>query len=281
MRVTLWGTRGSLPAVGPETMRYGGNTSCVEVRGSDGTLLVLDAGSGIRRLGTTLGPEVSRFHLLLTHLHMDHILGLGFFQPLYDAEAEVHIWGPPSTTLGLQERLTRYLSPPLFPVRLRDLPCQLTLHDVPFTSFGVGDLEVMANLVCHPGPTLGYRVVEGNTSVAYLPDHEPALGADGIPTDARWLSGHELAVGVNLLIHDAQYSEPEYADHVGWGHSSVLQALKFAGAAQVERLVTFHHDPWHDDAALDELLAEARRDFDATFEVVPGTEGASFQLSEK
>ncbi|MCH8111391.1 MAG: hypothetical protein IH905_05470 [Proteobacteria bacterium] len=159
--------------------------------------------------------------------------------------------------MDLQERLTRYLSPPLFPVRLRDLPCQLTLHDVPLGSFRVGELEVIADLVCHPGPTLGYRIVEGKTSVAYLPDHEPALGSDGMPTDPRWLSGHELALGVNLLIHDAQYSEPEYADHVGWGHSSVLQALKFADAAQVERLVTFHHDPWHDDDTI--VFANADR----------------------
>jgi phosphoribosyl 1,2-cyclic phosphodiesterase len=280
MRVTLWGTRGSLPAAGPETVRYGGNTSCVEVRGSDGTVLILDAGSGIRRLGTTHRPAGSRFHVLLTHLHMDHIQGLGFFQPLYDAAAEVHVWGPASTTLDLQERLARYLSPPLFPVRLRDLPCQLTLHDVPLGSFRVGDLEVTADLVSHQGPTLGYRIVEGTTSVAYLPDHDPALGSDCISADPRWLSGHELALGVNLLIHDAQYSEPEYADHVGWGHSSVIHAVKFAEAAQVQRLVTFHHDPWHDDAALDELLVEARESSNGGFELVAGTEGATFELTE-
>jgi phosphoribosyl 1,2-cyclic phosphodiesterase len=131
MRITLWGTRGSLASPVPETVRYGGNTACVEVRGADGTLLVLDAGTGIRRLGASVGSDVRRVDILLTHLHMDHIQGLGFFKPLEQPGQEVHIWGPPSTTLDLRDRLARYLSPPLFPVRLRDLPCRLTLHHVP------------------------------------------------------------------------------------------------------------------------------------------------------
>src|SRR4051812_17969573 len=124
MKVTLWGTRGSLPTPGMETSRYGGNTSCVEVRGSDGTVLVLDAGTGIRRLGGLLMNEVKRVDLLLTHLHMDHIQGLGFFAPLHNPDADVHIWGPASTTLSLGVRLARYLSPPLFPIRLNELPCK-------------------------------------------------------------------------------------------------------------------------------------------------------------
>src|SRR5882724_473073 len=136
MHVMLWGTRGSVAAPGPETARYGGNTSCVEVRGSDGTVLVLDAGTGIRRLGPSL-VSLKRLDLLLTHLHMDHIQGLGFFSPLYDSGVEVHIWGPASTTADLRTRLMRYLSPPLFPVHLRDLPCQLSLHEVP-----CGEVEV-------------------------------------------------------------------------------------------------------------------------------------------
>ncbi len=123
MKVTLWGTRGSLAAPGPETIRYGGNTSCVEVRGDRDGLLVLDAGTGIQRLGATVRGSVGRIDLLLTHLHMDHIQGLGFFEPLYESAREIHIWGPPSPTLDLRTRLARYLSPPLFPIRLRDLPC--------------------------------------------------------------------------------------------------------------------------------------------------------------
>jgi phosphoribosyl 1,2-cyclic phosphodiesterase len=278
VKVTLWGTRGSLAAPGPETIGYGGNTSCVEVRGADGTVLVLDAGTGIRRLGPVLGPETGRVDLLLTHLHMDHIQGLGFFRPLDQPGQEVHIWGPPSTTLDLGTRLGRYLSPPLFPVRLRELPCRLTLHDVPLDRFEIGGLKITADLVCHPGPTVGYRITEAGRSIAYLPDHEPALGVRRFPRAPDWTSGVDLATGVDLLIHDAQYSAAEYPERVGWGHSSLPQAIGFAALARVKQLVTFHHDPGHDDLFLDRLMAQVRRSSEIPFELVPGTEGATFHL---
>jgi phosphoribosyl 1,2-cyclic phosphodiesterase len=281
MRVTLWGTRGSLAAPGLETVRYGGNTSCVEVRGDDGSLVVLDAGTGIRRLGASVGPEVTRIDVLLTHLHMDHIQGLGFFEPLLRPGQEVHIWGPPSTTLDLRSRLARYLSPPLFPVRLRDLPCRLMLHDVPLGYFQLGSLHITTALVVHPGPTVGYRITEDGASLAYLPDHEPALGIDHFPGAPDWTSGFELAAGVDLLIHDAQYSETEYLTHVGWGHSALSHAIAFATKTQVKRLVPFHHDPGHGDELLDLLFAEARRASELAFDLIPGTEGASFQLGRQ
>lgn len=276
MRVTLWGTRGSLAAAGPETVRYGGNTSCLEVQGEDGTLLVLDAGTGIRRLGAAVGA-VRHIDLLLTHLHMDHLQGLGFFAPIYRPGLEVHIWGPPSTTQNLQARLARYLSPPLFPVRLRELPCRLTLHDVPLGLFRVGGLEVRADLVCHPGPTVGYRISEGKVSVAYIPDHEPALGAPYFPQEPEWTSGHSLATGADLLIHDTQYTDEEYLLYVGWGHSAISHTLAFARLAGVGRLVTFHHNPGHSDDDLDRLVGNARRT-DPPFELIPGREGLTLKL---
>ena len=278
MKVTLWGTRGSLPNAGPETVRYGGNTSCVEVRGDDGTLLVLDAGTGIRRLGSALNGDCQRIDILLTHLHMDHIQGLGFFDPLYTPGKEIHIWGPPSTTMDLRSRLARYLSPPLFPVRIRDLPTHPTMHDVEPGVFEIGCFKVAADFVCHPGPTFGYRVMENGSALAYLPDHEPALCADAVGREPEWTSGFALAAGADTLIHDAQYSVAEYPDHVGWGHSSIEQTICFAKAAGVRRLVTFHHDPAHDDHALDQIVEEAYASCEPSCYLVPGTEGFTVEV---
>lgn len=280
MKVTLWGTRGSLASPGPETNRYGGNTSCVEVRAADGTVLVLDAGTGIRRLGDAIVDEIERVDVLLTHLHMDHIQGLGFFEPLFRPAIEVHIWGPSSTTLDLRARLGRYLSPPLFPVRLRDLPCRPTLHDVvELGTFRIGPFSVRAELVCHPGPTVGYRIEADGGSLAYLPDHEPALGAAEFPGgDLDYVPGLGLDEGVNLLIHDAMFTTEEYPRYVGWGHSSIPHALAFAEAARVRQLLTFHHDPGHSDEQLDRLFDEATSS-PLPFELLRGVEGASFDVS--
>jgi phosphoribosyl 1,2-cyclic phosphodiesterase len=279
MKVTLWGTRGSLASPGPETNRYGGNTSCVEVRAADGTVLVLDAGTGVRRLGDEIVDEIQRVDLLLTHLHMDHIQGLGFFEPLFRPAVEMHIWGPSSTTLDLRDRLSRYLSPPLFPVRLRDLPRHPTLHDVvQIGTFEVGPFTIHAELVCHPGPTVGYRIEENGASLAYLPDHEPALGLADFPGDPDYVPGLGLADGVDLLIHDAMFTAEEYPRYVGWGHCSLDQALAFAEAARVRRFVTFHHDPSHDDEHLDCLFEEATSS-PLPFQLLRGVEGATFDIS--
>ncbi len=277
--MTLWGTRGSLASPGPENLRYGGNTACVEVRGHDGTLLVLDAGTGIRRLGGAVEPGLKRLDILLTHLHLDHIQGLGFFEPLYRPDLEVHIWGPPSTTLDLGTRLSRYFSTQLFPVRLGDLPSRPRLHDLPLERFEIGGLMITADLVCHPGPTVGYRIAENSTTVAYLPDHEPALGVADLPADRDWVSGLDLAAGAELLIHDAQYTDAEYLEHIGWGHSSMSHTLAFASAAGAKRLVTFHHDPAHSDATLDRLVKEACQSARWPFELLAGTEGTTLQLA--
>lgn len=259
MKVTFWGTRGSLPTPGQATATHGGNTSCVELRPSTGGVVVLDAGTGIVPLGRTLGDE-SRIDVLLTHLHLDHILGLGFFAPLFDEGAEVHLWGPSSTTLDLKRRLTRYLSPPLFPVALRDLACDLHLHDVPLgRPVELPTATFEAALVCHPGPTVGYRVTsDDGSTVAYLSDHEPALGSRDFPTPPRWTSGSDLAAGVDLLIHDAQYTDEEYGERVGWGHSSLAHAVAFADLVAARRLAAFHHDPTHDDDFLWTFLLDVR-----------------------
>jgi len=280
MVLTLWGTRGSLATPGPATARYGGNTSCVGVRGDDGTVLVLDAGTGIRGLGKTVDASVRRVNILLTHLHMDHIQGLGFFAPLFREDLEVRIFGPVSSHAGLRERLMRYLSPPLFPVSLRELPCTITLHEVPCGEFDIGEFRVTSALVCHPGPTVGYRIADGNGKVlTYLPDHEPALGASTFPSLPReWTSGGSLAAEADLLIHDSQYRADEYQRHVGWGHSSLTQALDFAALVDARHFVSFHHDPGHTDADIDRQMEEALAEAKPAFRVTAGLEGSSFAL---
>jgi phosphoribosyl 1,2-cyclic phosphodiesterase len=277
MRIELWGTRGSIASAGPDTVKYGGNTACVEVEGRDGTIAILDAGTGVRRVGDTY-REPRRLDILLTHLHMDHIQGLGFFGPFFAKDFEIHVWGPPSATLDLRTRLTRYLSPPLFPVRLRDVAAHLELHDVPMGEFQIGGLTVSSAMVIHPGPTVGYRISDGDATIAYMPDHELALSTDGRVVSREWTSGYGLAANVDLLLHDAQYTAEEYEERVGWGHSRIEDAVGLAQMASVKRLVTFHHDPAHDDAELDEMLANARDLAGESLGVLAGCEGAVFEI---
>jgi phosphoribosyl 1,2-cyclic phosphodiesterase len=259
VRVRVWGARGSLASPGPDTIRYGGNTSCVEVRGADGTLVVLDAGTGIRPLGVRLRDEhPGAIHILLTHLHVDHLEGLGIFAPIWSEGAEIHVWGPSSPVSSLGERVARYFSPPLFPVNLADVPAHVTLHDAPEDSWKIGGLTVTSAPILHAGPTVGYRLDEGDRAVAYLTDHEPALGADLETAAEEWISGHGLAFGADLLIHDCQYTDEEYPDHIGWGHSSAGQVAVFAERAKVDRLWLFHHDPLRTDDEVDRMVARVR-----------------------
>jgi ribonuclease BN (tRNA processing enzyme) len=218
--------------------------------------LILDAGTGIKRLGDGLDPR-GELHVLLTHLHLDHVEGLRFFAPLWHRGAQVHIWGPPSPVYSLGERIARAFSPPLFPVDLGDIPAEITFHDVPDDAWELEGIRILAVPVSHPGSTVGYRLEHGGRSLAFIPDHEPVLGVDLADLEPEWISGHALADGADVLMHDSQYSEDEYADRVGWGHSSVVDAVRFAEKARAGRLVLFHHDPDRSDAGVDSLAQQA------------------------
>jgi ribonuclease BN (tRNA processing enzyme) len=252
----VWGCRGSLPTPGEATVRYGGNTTCVQVRTDDGVPVILDAGTGIKLLGPELaGAE--RIHVLLTHLHLDHVEGLRFFEPLWRETAEVHIWGPPSPLFSLRDRIARAFSPPLFPIELGDIPATVVFHDVPDGRWEVEGIGVLAHHVSHPGSTVGYRLELNGSVLAFIPDHEPVLGVELDTLESEWISGHALAAGADVLVHDCQFSESEYPSRVGWGHSSVAHAVGFARRAGVGKLVLFHHDPDRSDDAVDDLVERA------------------------
>jgi phosphoribosyl 1,2-cyclic phosphodiesterase len=257
MKVKVWGARGSVPAPGPEMNRYGGNTSSVELLTRSGEQLLLDSGTGIRNLG--LGLVASpRVNILLTHLHLDHIQGLMFFPPCFRSDAEITIWGPASPEAMLEDRIARYISAPLSPVEVRELPCSVSFRDTPPSEWQIGSATIVCEAVNHRGPTLGFRITDGDTTVCYIPDHEPVLGTDLANVDAEWISGYDLARDADLLIHDCQYTDEEYPEHVGWGHSGMSDALTFAARAGVRRLLLFHHDPLHADGFLDQLHESAR-----------------------
>lgn len=277
MKITIWGSRGSLPSPSPETNIIGGNTSCVQLE-QDHTFIILDAGSGIRRMNSLIPADLTQVHILLTHLHMDHIMGLGFFAPLYNPNMKVTIWGPTSTNACLGTRLTRLLSPPLFPIRLQDLPCQLELREINHSEFTLGNLTINSAYVCHPGPTLGYRIDNKNSVVAYLPDHEPKLGSTNFPNEPEWTSGYEIAKDATILFHDAQYTNEEYQTRIGFGHSTLKDALLFAEMTAVKKLLLFHHDPTHNDKFIQNLLAKELEQQTTSFEVGIASEGDSYLL---
>lgn len=277
MKIKVWGCRGSLPSPGPENIIYGGNTSCVEVSKGD-TLIILDGGSGIQRLGKSLSPKVKELHVLLTHLHIDHTMGLGFFQPLYNPNIQVHFWGPSTALEPLLNRLRRYFSPPLFPVRLNELPKHPIVHEINNSEFVIGDIKIKSAYICHPGPTLGFRMTDGDSVFAYMPDHEPALGSANFPNEAEWTSGYEIAENADLLFHDGEYTAAEYQTKIGWGHSSLQDAVAFGTLAKVKKLAIFHHDPLNSDERLSKIFEECVTATNPNYDVFLCKEGEVFEL---
>ena len=263
--VTFWGTRGSIPTPGAFTARYGGNTPCVAVEGAGGDLVILDAGTGIRALGSRLVAEQNgsvRAEILLTHAHWDHIQGLPYFKPFFAPGNAVRIRGSRQGTTSLEAILRQQMDPAVFPVPLDALSAKLTVEEVEAgIDFSVGEFKVRAMKLRHPGTTLGFRLTPaaGGQSMAYLTDNELGPGGN-YATAASWRK--ELVgflAGVDLLIHDAMYTPQELSAHRGWGHSSYEEAVALAAEAGAKRLVLFHHEPEHTDETMDGLVAAARQ----------------------
>ena len=277
MKITIWGCRGSMPSPGPDKLFFGGNTSCVQIEHKN-TCLILDGGSGIIRLGRNLPDNIKKVNILLTHLHLDHIMGLGYFPPLYDPDCQVNIWGPSGSMESFISKLMRYFSPPLFPVRLKELPADIHINEIENTTFEIDDFTVISEYLCHPGPTVGYRCEIDDFTVSYMPDHEPLLGSSNFPHLAEWCSGYNIAKEADLLFHDAQYNSEEYERRVGWGHCSIKDAIGFGNLAKVKKMVLFHHDPTNSDEQLEAMFNEDVENENLNFEVVMGKENDVFFL---
>ncbi|HLV21508.1 MAG TPA: MBL fold metallo-hydrolase [Polyangiaceae bacterium] len=253
MRVAFHGVRGSVPAPGPSTARYGGNTSCVEVRLSDDSLLVLDAGTGLRELGNKLisngsTPDV---HLLLSHAHWDHILGLPFFGPLWRKDTRLFIY---PLANDAQERFQRTIFDDIhFPVSANDIPAKLSFERPRVERWSIGPAEITRIKLNHPGGAQGFRIDDSKRSVVYLTDNELTPSAR-----TAWDELLRFAHGADVLIHDSQYLPSDMPHKRGWGHSIVDDVLELGRQSEIKQLVLFHHDPDRDDAALDVIGENAR-----------------------
>ena len=273
MRIDFWGVRGSIASPGPETAAVGGNTSCVAVKCGD-TRIVLDAGTGLRRLGDSLMAEMAQssapldVHILLSHFHLDHIQGLPFFVPAYVPTTKLSIWGAHNGIMSLGDTLAHQMTAPVFPVRLDELSAKLDLHEVrQGRPIEIGDVKIRAAKLNHPGGVHAYRVEYDGCSVVYATDTEHYACID-----PQLLA---LARGADVLIYDSQYTEEEYAKKVGWGHSTYVRGAELAAAAEVGAYVLFHHDPSRTDAKVLEIEGRAQELFAAS---VAAREGMTIDL---
>lgn len=285
-RVTFWGVRGSIPTPGPSTIRYGGNTPCVSLERDGSSMVVLDAGSGLRVLGHELMQRESppsRVELLLTHTHWDHIQGIPFFKPLSVPGVEVRVWGAPQDGIPIDNILRRQMEPMVFPVPLRAFAAEIEVHDLAPGRFEIDGYDVEAMRLRHPGVTLGFILSKRNDGrkLAYLTDNELGEGGN-YPVGADWRAEVVRSLrDVDVLVHDAMYAEHMIEARSGWGHSTPKQAAELALEAGARRLVLFHHEPEHDDDAVDRQVEAAREHVSklgGTLEVDAAVEGSTFSL---
>ena len=279
-RLKFWGVRGSIPTPGPGTVRYGGNTSCVEVRSGD-DIIILDAGTGLRALGAALLEEFDNqplnLTLLVTHTHWDHIQGLPFFAPIYNPRCRLRIVGAPGARESLVSALTGQMESTYFPVPFAKVPGNIEIEEVKDFNFNIGLVQVRAQRSNHPGLCFGYRLFSPDSLIVFFPDSEPRAGDE----DREMV---EFIRDADVLILDAQYDAAEYKTHVGWGHGRLDYTVELALKAGVRHLCLFHHDPDHDDKKIDGFVKHARRivaKAKSKMKVDAAREGMTIELPEK
>ncbi len=298
MKLKFWGTRGSVPTPGEHTVRYGGNTPCVEVRLDDNKLIILDAGTGIRALGDELvanGKPINAF-LLISHPHWDHTQGFPFFRPAFIAGNEFTIIGGESERVSLQKMISDLMNRIYFPLHLDELKAKINFRTVAEEEFKIFDATVKTIYVNHPSFSLGFRITYKGKSFVYISDIEPFDGT--IERIKRNLDSHIVAKytetkgdpnqrvydfvrDTDVLIHDTTYTPDEYDDHVGWGHSHYLFSINVAVQGMVKKLVLFHHDPAHSDRIVDDITFKCREEIRSRkvqLECVAAAEGMEIEI---
>jgi phosphoribosyl 1,2-cyclic phosphodiesterase len=257
MKIKFWGARGSIPVSGRQYIKYGGSTTCLEVRSKKNELLVVDAGSGIRLLGKELLKNSSnRFTMLFTHSHWDHVLGFPFFAPIYNKKTRINILGCSFTSDPVREIIAKTMQPPGFPVKFEEISARFDFSSVCTSGCEIGGLQVLPIELSHPNNGLGYKFCESGKTFVFLTDNELGFVHPGGRTASDYVA---FSRGADLLVHDADYTDAEYPRRRTWGHSTWQQALDLALKAEVRSLGLFHHNQDRSDADLDRIVAECTR----------------------
>nr|HID59699.1 MBL fold metallo-hydrolase [Desulfobacterales bacterium] len=279
MIIRCWGARGSIPVSGIEYIKYGGATTCIEIRSKNDDIIIIDAGSGVRKLGNMLIEENRyRYSMLFTHSHWDHLIGFPFFKPIYIRDTHINIFGWPFAQGTLKKMVSRTMTFPNFPVNFEDIKAEISYHEVCKTSFWIDSITITPIFLSHPNQGLGYKFVEDNKCFVFLTDNELTFKHPGGLGYQDYL---DFCNGADLLIHDSEFTEEEYKTKKGWGHTVYKDALRLALEARVTRFGLFHHNQERTDEALEEMVQDCQNIIDghkASLECLAVYEGMEIEL---